>query len=1451
MFDPENPHLGDGEDEADQAVIKNEEPQLNKLSDITDDIPIVIFAGEDGDTRHEGNALAADKFLVAMSAEGDWITEDDIDDVSGEWTGEDNTRVVRKGGESPATSLPVGPVGKVPTWVGEGKTGVISTPKAAEWTGDDKTGVMKTPDMSAGWTGEEGTRKFNKKEEKNPEEYIEVSWSGESSGPNPILPENIPSKKFDKNKTPESILIEATKDSQAPDWMQQDVSQSASSNAQIAQKSVSQRVNKASDRLRTVEGSAPLDEETMAEMRQRDNGWLEQGRRDELTGKVLGDFLVGGLLGEGGMGLVYRARQISLNRRVALKVLPNTTLSDPVLMERFAAEAHTAGLIISPFVVQVYFAGQSNGYAFFAMEFVGGTDLSKVISESIQSGVPISPERAARYIVQAARGLAEADIHKVIHRDIKPQNLFLTESGTVKLGDFGIARIIGDQHLTLAGNTVGTPAYISPEQGRGDVIDHRSDLYSLGVVYYELLTGSQPFEGTQADQLIYQHNYKEPKAPKVLRPSLPDAWQSVCMRLLMKDPDQRYQHAADLADDLECLIGGSEISVPAYHPKFGTGAEDAMRRHIGRRRWLPWTIAASIIAVIGVALWIGGQILDAKEIARRIESISPLDRTESVPGSARDDLDWLSERLGADDPRVMKWKQKLNNLEILRYSLSRLDTSESFPDITLRNQTANDLITWSSLVGNNDPDTIRWSARLVATQKEIERLRGIVGEVDKADPITVALSDRVRAPLDSVSVLVGADDGDVKRWRLALRLAAEQLITARNTLGENLGKNKVITEMQLKSLDADCKLVGAMAGTTNADYTAWSREIDQRKEDIAHIRLNLSRIDSVDHIKASLQAELAGDLERLTTLVAPDDVQLLGWRAKIKITNDLIIKLRQQLSDVLDRSGGATVSEIYSCEKWLIDYRSLVSRDDRYLDNWERRIIKEKGDITELEKIVERASVNNLAPMSVAEQNKVMGARNELVRRGALSDERIAAIDRRLQDEARRVQELRVIVHANTGYITKPLADALIELEAAVGDSDEDVKPWVASLVEYKDLRRRLEVLDRRVPILEEGILAIVEAYGVKVGPTDADYIRWKKKATQVDDIKKSLEWVSRPMVPPLGASEAIAKLEEIGSAQDPLAIKGRVKLSRIKELSGICVSLNDSFIPLPIASDALTELGKLQGENNPQWQTWDKRRRVLEGPMRPSWALGWGRDEKGRWADLVVGNERQRVRFIPGGIGTLGSPVDEIGRDPIRDEDETAPHVMKLKSFWMADSECTQGIYAAVTGMQPAQHPGSDRPVESISRADAQHFCSLLLGRAAGMEARLPTETEWEYACRASTTGAYSGPQGSIPLERLSEVAWFGRTDAPRPVRLLQPNALGIYDMHGNVWEWTSDNYVATGSGSYNSSGIVRGGSWNDRPSLLRSANRVALDSEKSSATVGFRFAISVVWPIEEEAPE
>jgi serine/threonine protein kinase len=247
-------------------------------------------------------------------------------------------------------------------------------------------------------------------------------------------------------------------------------------------------------------------------------------------------------IGHGGMAVVYRARQESLDRTVAVKVLSDNLAASTEFMERFRREARTAANLRHPNVITVHDFGQDErGVPYLVLEYIEGPTLADLMDAGLDDS------RVPGLLDQIAAGLDYAHARGVIHRDIKPGNVLITEDGRAVLADFGLAWLLEGAHLTLTGGVIGTPEYMSPEQAAGEPIDHRSDVYALGVVLYEMLVGERPFVAETPIGVLLKH-LQDPAPPLLdARPDLPPAVGQVVDRSLLKDPAQRYASAGELA----------------------------------------------------------------------------------------------------------------------------------------------------------------------------------------------------------------------------------------------------------------------------------------------------------------------------------------------------------------------------------------------------------------------------------------------------------------------------------------------------------------------------------------------------------------------------------------------------------------------------------------------------------------------------------------------------------------------------------------------------------------------------------------------------------------------------------------------------------------------------------------------------------------------------------------
>jgi tetratricopeptide (TPR) repeat protein/tRNA A-37 threonylcarbamoyl transferase component Bud32 len=308
-----------------------------------------------------------------------------------------------------------------------------------------------------------------------------------------------------------------------------------------------------------------------------------------MMGKTISHYKILEKLGEGGMGEVFKAQDLDLDRTVALKFLKHPSLSDEAERKRFQREAQAAAALDHPNICTIYEIGQTDGATFIAMAYLGGFSLQ----ERIRSG-PLDLKQAVDIAIQIADGLDAAHNKGIVHRDVKSANVVGTESGQAKITDFGLALREGQSRMTRPGYTVGTSVYMSPEQCRGDEVDRRTDIWSLGVVLYEMVTGCLPFDADHDSAVVYAILNEDPEPITARRSRVPLELERVVDKLLSKDPAERYQHADEVAADLKRLQRLIESSTDKK-----VAATTGHRRRFTSR--VPWILVAGA-AVVAAAV---------------------------------------------------------------------------------------------------------------------------------------------------------------------------------------------------------------------------------------------------------------------------------------------------------------------------------------------------------------------------------------------------------------------------------------------------------------------------------------------------------------------------------------------------------------------------------------------------------------------------------------------------------------------------------------------------------------------------------------------------------------------------------------------------------------------------------------------------------------------------------
>ncbi|MFN2643032.1 MAG: PASTA domain-containing protein [Actinomycetota bacterium] len=367
---------------------------------------------------------------------------------------------------------------------------------------------------------------------------------------------------------------------------------------------------------------------------------------------VGGRYRISGLVASGGMGEVYAARDTVLDRTVALKVLRPNLGSDPGFVERFRGEATNAARLSHPSIVQVYDWGRDEHDTFMAMEFVDGQNLREVLA----SEGTLSPEVAARIAWQVCSALEHARRAGIVHRDIKPENILITPEGSVKVADFGLARALAESRATQAGIVLGTAAYLSPEQVQGGEVDQRADIYALGIVLYEMLTGVTPFTADSPAAVAYRRIHEDVPAPSARVAGLPRALDTVVATATARDPGGRYISPAEMGAALRAAVpdaaftGGLGIEVhqtTAIPVASQETVQIAIRK--GGHRWRKRRVAALIAIltlILGVLVPVGLRA-NAKAI---VPSVTRLSQEKAAAALRKAGFDTTT--VTRNDPRI-------------------------------------------------------------------------------------------------------------------------------------------------------------------------------------------------------------------------------------------------------------------------------------------------------------------------------------------------------------------------------------------------------------------------------------------------------------------------------------------------------------------------------------------------------------------------------------------------------------------------------------------------------------------------------------------------------------------------------------------------------------------------------------------------------------------------------
>jgi formylglycine-generating enzyme required for sulfatase activity/serine/threonine protein kinase len=1083
-------------------------------------------------------------------------------------------------------------------------------------------------------------------------------------------------------------------------------------------------------------------------------------------GAQIGSYRIDGLLGTGGMGTVYRAQQIHLQRLVALKVMNPTLAADPDFCARFMREARAGAAIDHPHVVRIHDADIRDGILYQVFEFVPGGDLARLLA----TRGPLPPAEALRLIAECADGLHAIHLAGLLHRDLKPQNIFLDAKGRAKLGDLGLARSASaGENLTMTGAVMGTAAYMAPEQANGDDLDIRADIHALGGTLYTLLTGRLPFTGPTPGAVMGKVIYEPPPDPRALVPTIPAEVAALVQRAMAKRRNDRFatpealqQEALRVAAGLppqptqpaaDAALAPTRIPIPATTtPAPSHLAPTPATQHPAAP---PVTASPTFLTVVPT------QHPSAEPAAPAI----PAATSNPAPGPAPTAATAQPPAPRRRTPMVLPILAMLALLAALALGGGWWWHQQSLLD--------------------TDRDAV------------LARIGGLPASASEADESTVAQAVAAYDGTSSGERKASVDGAWSRKLADILQVRLEQEKSAR-----------AMTDRHAQ----DAASAAKAAADQQARDAAAKAAADQQAPP-------WSSAHGQDQWGTWADLTIAGVTQRFRLI--PAGTFTMGSPP-------------EEPGHFPDETAHrVTLTKAY----WMAD--SACTQE-----LWQALMGANPSEFTgDPQRPVERVSWDDC-------QNFLSTLNHR--------DGRLSA---RLPTEAEWEYACRA---GTTGPIPGNNLDALAWYLGNSGATTHPVKqkapnPW-----------------------------GLYDMIG-NVWQWCGDWY-WDYPAGAVTD--------------PVGAASGAGRVRRGGGWDDEpaycrSAFRTGVGPGDRGSLLGfrICFPVQSDSNPLS-TSATLPAPAPVASAPTPSIVSPAPTSVAVPppAPVAPApapsapWSSAHGQDQWGTWADLTIAGVTQRFRLIPAGTFTMGCDDAETAAawENAEKTFDQAPRgwfvapqhpVTLTKPFWLADSACTQALWQAVMGANPAAfHDDPQRPVEQVSWDDCQSMLAAMNKLDARFAARLPTEAEWEYACRAGTTTAlpcgdiaYLGAHNAPALDPL---AWYGGNsgiDDPNrlavdakawlekqyafdragthPVRLKAPNAWGLYDMIGNVWQWCSDMYgdypsgavtdpPGAASGSYR---VIRGGCWGIGPASCRSADRSGYAPGFRGSFLGFRLCLPV----------
>ncbi|MFW5751511.1 MAG: SUMF1/EgtB/PvdO family nonheme iron enzyme, partial [Planctomycetota bacterium] len=674
-------------------------------------------------------------------------------------------------------------------------------------------------------------------------------------------------------------------------------------------------------------------------------------------------------------------------------------------------------------------------------------------------------------------------------------------------------------------------------------------------------------------------------------------------------------------------------------------------------------------------------------------------------------------------------------------------------------------------------------------------------------------------------------------------LTTEDINARRQSLKERFDAEAELPPPTQQDIEAFADLVTAHPGLARQDDRGLIEDWQDRLAEVERLRQALTRTlgpvdaQTVEHINHDAVLAARSALNSLSEEVGTGSVDVVAWHTRLEQHAARIQGYRERL-DVLDELSDSQRNRQrhLTLDRLFREYLPLVALDDPDAERWAVALDAFDADLQRTRAALVRLD-DHARPLLHAE---LSGLREALDAYRRLDPDRVDDLTR----WGDTLTHFETTVHDHRSGLAQglPADQAQILSESRIEE--------LATILAWLERHRALDA-------------TTLATYHERLQRTREAKAAFERRR---EELERALADFNRAAPIPPDAGTLLDELARLVGEDDAFVARWRDKRQRVAQLRSQLAPLlaaPDPTAPaeaLPVRPDpaytaALRSLHELVGADGQDVRNYAAAIEQLGGPPRPLWAGDHGVDAHGPWATVTLPGTAQdtelqlRLRHVPAGDFLLGRAPGDTDAEP----DEVPTRVQLSNGYWMLESEVTQAVYERILSENPSRFSDLARPVERVSWDDAQRFLQALRTMVTGLAARLPSEAEWERAVKAGTMARYSGPHGAQPLAQLERVAWFaGNADeCTHPAAVLQPNALGLHDLHGNVWEWCADRYgpyptqqVVDPLGRHGSARVVRGGSWGDPPALLRTSNRQAIRAAMRSPYLGFRFVVDATWP-------